>query len=157
MRRAALVPKGAGRKLFYPCVIVRTAAVNIYTNFSGATMPELSEKQLQDFAQRLRDRREELREIIRRELADSRQEDYAELAGMVHDAGDESFAELLRGINLTTRARDLEELGDVEAALERIKNGIYGTCVDCNDRIALERLGAHAPGERRCHLHGRQR
>ena len=34
----------------------------------------------------------------------------AELAGMVHDAGDESFAELLRGINLTTRARELDEI-----------------------------------------------
>lgn len=112
-------------------------------------MPELSEKQLQDFAQRLRDRREELREIIRRELADSRQEDYAELAGMVHDAGDESFAELLRGINLTNRARELEELRDVESALERIKNGIYGTCVDCNDSIALERLDAY-PTAKRC-------
>ena len=51
-------------------------------------MPELSEKQLQDFASRLRDRREELREIIHRELASSTQEDYTELAGMVHDAGD---------------------------------------------------------------------
>ncbi len=112
-------------------------------------MPELSEKQLQDFAQRLRSRREELREIIHRELADSRQEDYSELAGMVHDAGDESFAELLRGINLTNRARELEEIRDVEAALERIKNGIYGTCVDCNDSIALERLDAY-PTAKRC-------
>ena len=112
-------------------------------------MPELSEKQLQDFAQRLRDRREELREIIRRELADSRQEDYSELAGMVHDTGDESFAELLRGINLTTRARELDEIRDVEAALERIKNGIYGTCVDCNDAIAPERLDAY-PTAKRC-------
>ncbi len=112
-------------------------------------MPELSEKQLQDFAQRLRSRREELREIIHRELADSRQEDYSELAGMVHDAGDESFAELLRGINLTNRARELEEIRDVEAALERIKNGIYGTCVDCNDAIAPERLDAY-PTAKRC-------
>jgi RNA polymerase-binding protein DksA len=112
-------------------------------------MPELSEKQLQDFAQRLRDRREELREIIHRELANSTQEDYTELAGMVHDAGDESFAELLRGINLTTRARELEEIRDVEAALERIKNGIYGTCADCNDSIALDRLNAY-PTAKRC-------
>ena len=112
-------------------------------------MPELSEKQLQDFASRLRDRREELREVIHRELASSTQEDYTELAGMVHDAGDESFAELLRGINLTTRARELDEIRDVEAALERIKNGIYGTCTDCNDSIALDRLNAY-PTAKRC-------
>lgn len=112
-------------------------------------MPELSEKQMQSFDQRLKKRREELLEIIREELASTQREDYAELAGMVHDAGDESFAELLRGVNLTNRARELEEIQDVEAALERIKNGIYGTCADCNDSIALDRLNAY-PTAKRC-------
>ena len=112
-------------------------------------MPELSEKQLQQFEQRLRNRREELREIIHRELANSKQEDFTELAGMVHDAGDESFAELLRGINIATRTRELEEIRDVEASLERIKNGIYGTCIECNDKIALDRLDAY-PTAKRC-------
>jgi RNA polymerase-binding protein DksA len=112
-------------------------------------MPELSEKQMQSFDQRLKKRREELLEIIREELASTQREDYAELAGMVHDAGDESFAELLRGVNLTNRARELEEIQDVEAALERIKNGIYGTCIDCNDSIALDRLNAY-PTAKRC-------
>ena len=112
-------------------------------------MPELSEKQLQHFEQRLKKRREDLREIIHAELANSKQEDFTELAGMVHDAGDESFAELLRGINLTTRARELEELQDVEAALERIKGGTYGTCRECNDGIAYERLEAY-PTAKRC-------
>ncbi len=112
-------------------------------------MPELSEKQLQQLEQRLRNRREELRGIIREELANTQREDYAELAGMVHDAGDESFAELLRGINLTTRARELEEIQDVEAALERIKNGAYATCMDCGDAITYERLDAY-PTAKRC-------
>lgn len=112
-------------------------------------MPELSEKQLQQFEQRLRNRREELREIIHRELANSKQEDFTELAGMVHDAGDESFAELLRGINIATRTRELEEIRDVEASLERIKNGIYGTCIECNDKIAPDRLDAY-PTAKRC-------
>lgn len=112
-------------------------------------MAELPEKQLQQLEQRLRNRRQELREIIHRELADSKQEDYTELAGMVHDAGDESFAELLRGIHLTTRARELDELRDVEAALERVRNGTYGKCVDCGDAITYERLDAY-PTAKRC-------
>ena len=112
-------------------------------------MLELSEKQLQQFEQRLRNRREELREIIHQELANSKQEDFTELAGMVHDAGDESFAELLRGINIATRTRELEEIRDVEASLDRIKNGIYGTCIECNDKIALDRLDAY-PTAKRC-------
>ena len=112
-------------------------------------MPELPEKQLQQFEQRLRSRREELRAIIHAELVNSEQQNYSELAGMVHDAGDESFAELLRGINLTTRARELEEIQDIEAALERIKNGAYATCVDCGDAIGFERLDAY-PTAKRC-------
>ena len=68
---------------------------------------------------------------------------------MVHDAGDESFAELVRGIKLTNRARELEEIQDVEAALERITNGAYGACVECHDDIAHERLDAY-PTAKRC-------
>lgn len=112
-------------------------------------MPAIPEKQLQEFLERLKKRREELREIIHAELAISKQEDFTELAGMVHDAGDESFAELLRGINLTTRARELDELRDVEAALERIKNGNYSTCVECGEDITYERLEAY-PTAKRC-------
>lgn len=112
-------------------------------------MPGLSEKQLQGFDQRLKKRRDELREIIRDELASTQREDYTELAGMVHDVGDESFAELLRGVNLTNRARELEEMQDIEASIERIKNGTYGTCVECNDAIAVERLDAY-PTAKRC-------
>jgi DnaK suppressor protein len=112
-------------------------------------MPGLSEKQFQHFEQRLKKRREELRTIIHAELANSEQEDFTELAGMVHDAGDESFAELLRGIDLANRARELEEIQDIEAALERIKHGAYGTCADCHDEIAYERLEAY-PTAKRC-------
>jgi DnaK suppressor protein len=112
-------------------------------------MPDLSEKQLQQLEQRLRARREELRDIIHAELASSQQEDFTELAGVVHDAGDESFAELLRGINLTTRARELDEIRDVEAALERIKNGAYSACVECGGEITYDRLDAY-PTAKRC-------
>ena len=112
-------------------------------------MPGLSEKQMQNLEQRLKTRRDELREIIRDELASTQREDYTELAGMVHDVGDESFAELLRGVNLTNRARELEEMQDIEASLERIKSGTYGTCVECNDTIAIERLDAY-PTAKRC-------
>ena len=112
-------------------------------------MPDLSEKQLQQLERRLRKRREELRDVIHAELASSSQQDFTELAGMVHDAGDESFAELLRGINLATRARELDEIRDVEAALERIKNGTYNVCVECGGEVTYDRLDAY-PTAKRC-------
>jgi RNA polymerase-binding protein DksA len=33
-------------------------------------------------------------------------------------------------------------LGDIDAALERIENGTYGTCTNCGGRIPAERLEA---------------
>ncbi|MHB8743197.1 MAG: TraR/DksA family transcriptional regulator [Sulfuricaulis sp.] len=112
-------------------------------------MPSLSNQQKQFLEQRLKNRREELRDIIHAELAGSDQEDFTKLAGMVHDAGEESFAELMRGINLTNRARELEEIQDVEAALDRIQHAAYGTCVDCHEEIVYERLEAY-PTAKRC-------
>ncbi|MEK7206289.1 MAG: TraR/DksA C4-type zinc finger protein [Pseudomonadota bacterium] len=111
-------------------------------------MPGLTEKDLNHFSQRLQDRREELRTVIHDALLSSQHEDYADLAGMVHDSGDESFAELLRGVNFASRGRELEESQDVDAALDRIKNGTYGTCVDCGNAIAPERLNAYLAAKR---------
>ena len=45
--------------------------------------------------------------------------------------------------------RDHNELGDVRAALVRLSNGSYGTCVDCAQPIDLERLAA-IPAAARC-------
>jgi RNA polymerase-binding transcription factor DksA len=44
---------------------------------------------------------------------------------------------------------DVDELADVEAALERPDNGTYGDCVDCGEPITLQRLLVQ-PAARRC-------
>ena len=41
------------------------------------------------------------------------------------------------------------ELGDIQAALERIESGQYGTCTDCGQTIAGARLNAY-PTAKRC-------
>ncbi|PIT72264.1 conjugal transfer protein TraR [Limnohabitans sp. G3-2] len=41
------------------------------------------------------------------------------------------------------------ELGDIEAALERMDAGTYGQCTDCGVRIAPARLNAY-PTAKRC-------
>lgn len=88
--------------------------------------------------------RAEIRDVLRR--ADDEQ--YAQLAGQVHDAEDESVADLLVDINLAEITRDVEELRDVEAALKRIALGTYGVCVRCGEAIARERLGAYLAAKR---------
>jgi RNA polymerase-binding transcription factor DksA len=100
--------------------------------------------------QRLEGRFRELREIIREELLRSDEERYADLAGRVHDIGDESVADLLADVNLAVIDRHVEEIRDVDAALMRIFAGSYGRCADCSEAIDAARLNAY-PTALRCH------
>ena len=45
--------------------------------------------------------------------------------------------------------RDLDEVAQIEAALHRLDEGIYGDCVDCEEPIALARLQVQ-PAAVRC-------
>lgn len=112
-------------------------------------MPALSDNDITQFEQRLTKRREELRWLIHDALIASKREDYIELAGSVHDAGEESVAELLADMSLATLDREVDELRDVEAALARIAGGTYGQCTDCGDDIGRARLDAY-PTAKRC-------
>lgn len=47
--------------------------------------------------------------------------------------------------------KDRGDLADVDQALERIEDGSYGLCVNCGERILLERLKA-IPTARSCVL-----
>ncbi len=112
-------------------------------------MATLTSQQLDKFKEILRARREQLRSLIHDALIESKREDYLELAGSVHDSGDESVADLLEGLNLAQREREVEELTDVEAALARIAGSRYGICLDCGAVIAPDRLQAW-PTAKRC-------
>ncbi len=109
----------------------------------------LTETDINRFRERLNKRREELRWLIHDALIASKREDYIELAGSVHDAGEESVAELIADMGLLTLDREVAELRDVEAALARIGNDVYGRCVSCGDDIDRERLDAY-PTAKRC-------
>lgn len=100
--------------------------------------------------ERLEARFRELRELIRQELLASDTEQYVDLAGRVHDTGDESVADLLADVNLAVIDRHVEEVRDVDAALMRIADGTYGRCADCSDEIDAARLEAY-PTALRCH------
>ena len=45
--------------------------------------------------------------------------------------------------------RDLDEMAEVEAALQRLDKGIYGDCSDCGEPILLQRLQVQ-PAAIRC-------
>jgi len=103
----------------------------------------MNQQQLKEFKQILDRRCHELREQIRHDLEVSDREQYAELAGKVHDLEDEALADLLVDVNLAHIDRHLQELNQVNAALRRVREGSYGICVDTGEPIALERLRAN--------------
>jgi RNA polymerase-binding protein DksA len=94
-------------------------------------------------------RQARLREEIREALAASGEARHRELAGAVHDAADDSVADLLADVNLKGIDRDARELAAVGAALERIRLGQYGVCLDCGESIGYARMAAQ-PTAARC-------
>lgn len=109
----------------------------------------LSEEQIKILEAKLRQRFDELRETIRSELSASDEEHYQELAGRVHDLGDESMADLLTDLAIASIDREITEIREVEAALQRVPQGSYGICNDCGAPIGFERLSAQ-PAASRC-------
>lgn len=96
---------------------------------------------------RLRDdmlqRHRELRESIAGTLESGGNERNAALAGAVRDEADESVADLLVDMNLAEIDRELTELRELDAALQRIREDTYGVCQNCGRDIQVERLEAY--------------
>lgn len=109
-------------------------------------LPAHTRRELEDT---LRARYAQLREEVSRELLDQDQYDYSDIAGKVHDPGDESVADLISDLELAAIDRNVSEIRAIETALDHLADGTYGLCVDCGDTIAVERLKAY-PTASRC-------
>jgi RNA polymerase-binding protein DksA len=109
---------------------------------------ELTREQTAMLEARLQQRKHELNGEIDDKLQASGQ-GLQELSGEVGDAGDESVAHMITDLDLASANRDAGELRDVELALQRIREGSYGTCVQCGADIEFERLNAQ-PTALRC-------
>lgn len=93
-------------------------------------------------------------------LEDERERLTADLARLREGRGGDSAARLEQGADdaVATYAHELDEgveeelegtIGEVDAALGRIADGTYGTCVDCGSAIGAQRLAA-MPWAARC-------
>jgi DnaK suppressor protein len=112
-------------------------------------MKHLLHSQIAELDRLLERRHFELRHEIRRLLLQSEHQHHHDLAGAVHDAGDESVANLLTDIDAAFIDRDFGELREVEAARGRLRGSTYGVCGDCGEEIAWGRLKAW-PTTTRC-------
>jgi DnaK suppressor protein len=112
-------------------------------------MSHLNSEQLSELNKQVEAERTRLRQDIRNELTISDNEQYAALAGQVHDTGDESVADLLSDVNTAIISHSIKELREIEAAQERLREGTYGRCEECGEPIPFERLKAY-PAARLC-------
>lgn len=113
------------------------------------TKETLTPQQIGTLKSTLRERLTALRGILHEHLLKSDDDRARLLADRVRDEEDESVADLIVDLDLAEIDRDLEELRDVEAALERLREAAYGVCIGCRAAIPYARLKAY-PTAKRC-------
>ncbi|MGI9334997.1 MAG: TraR/DksA family transcriptional regulator [Gammaproteobacteria bacterium] len=114
-------------------------------------VPEYLER-LRPVKARLEARHEALSAEIRQELLAADDERYEQLAqSMVErmEGIDRRVADRFRGLELAAIDRHVEELTELEVALERIEDGRYGQCAVCGEAISPQRLEVQ-PAAIRC-------
>ena len=110
----------------------------------------LSPGQMTTLKATLHERFESLRDSVHQHLLKSDDERARLLADTVRDTEDDSVADLVIDLDLAEIDRDLEELRDVETALDRTRQDAYGLCTECRAPIPFERLSAY-PTAKRCY------
>lgn len=90
----------------------------------------------------------ELRHKVSTELVPQPEETFSGIAGEVQDAGDVSVALEQTGLRGARVERNATELTAVGRAIERLRDGSYGRCVDCDLEIEPGRLDVLPQAER---------
>ena len=100
----------------------------------------LTKADVQHCAALLQQRRAALRAALLERTRSDAGAESADAAAGVHDLKDEAFAHLLANLANTELAHAREELAAIQTALQRIAEGSYGTCGDCDGAIGRARL-----------------
>jgi DnaK suppressor protein len=87
-------------------------------------------------------RKRRLLDKIRRDVFQRMPEDHADRFEGAMDRGDMSTASLLDSVDLRLSVMREEELKKIVAAEEKLRNGTYGICEKCGERIGARRLAA---------------
>ena len=97
----------------------------------------------------LQARLDELRTKVSAEIVPEPEETFNGIAGEVQDVGDASVAIAQTDLRGALLERDVTQLTAVGRALERLEDGSYGRCVDCDLEIDPARLEV-LPAAERC-------
>ena len=112
-------------------------------------MANLTAKQLEKLKKGMLERQRTLTEEVHDQRSQAAADGNEDGIGGVGDAGDESVVRMMTDLHLQEAGRDLEELRDIDAALQRIETKDYGDCQECGNEIGLPRLEAQ-PTATRC-------
>ncbi|EAY65051.1 Zn-finger, prokaryotic DksA/TraR C4 type [Burkholderia cenocepacia PC184] len=118
---------------------------------TGETAMSLDPQQRQTLKQRLNESEQTLRAEIRTSEDQRASESYAELAGAAPDEGDEANADLFVDVDHALIGMKLTELRAIGRAQQRMRDGSYGECIDCDGSVGYERLLARPTAERCTH------
>ncbi|MGS0891043.1 TraR/DksA family transcriptional regulator [Burkholderia stagnalis] len=101
--------------------------------------------------QRLQECEQTLRADLRTSEDQRASESYADLAGASPDEGDEANADLFVDVDHALIGMKLTELRAIGRAQQRMRDGSYGDCIDCDASVGYERLLARPTAERCTH------
>lgn len=115
----------------------------------------VTKEQMNEFRRQLQERQDVLRDVVDDEVLHSERESYEDILGRVRDSGDNAFVDVVADLHIAALDRELEEFSDIQAALQRISQGIFGDCIDCGAEIQISRLQAYPTAKRclRCQRH----
>jgi DnaK suppressor protein len=105
----------------------------------------MDKKRLEQFKKRLETRQQELRRLVSRNVQDGRAADEQAAQDIADKAANSYTKEFL--FHQSNNDRQLLQL--VEEALQRIREGSYGECVNCGNELNAKRLEA-VPWTRYC-------
>ena len=100
-------------------------------------------------AEELEKRRRALRAELTAKLNAQENPALIGLINRMEETDDWAVADLETALDVAEVSRDAGELAEVEAALTRVAEGSYGTCVECGEPIPHARLAAN-PSAARC-------
>lgn len=106
-------------------------------------------ERLKELREKIEARRTVLEAEIREDLRRVRHDSVEALNGAPTDAADVSLADLIADLDSAETTRDIAEFRELQAALDRMRDGDYGTCAECGRDIGWARLEAQ-PAARRC-------
>ncbi len=112
-------------------------------------MTALSQNQIQMFNERLTVRRNQLLDDVIERIRGEDSDSASHLEEQLTQKGEACVVDEIISLQLDYLEREIRQLHGVQSAKQRIKDGTYGICIDCQQEINPDRLELQ-PSATRC-------